>query len=221
MVRIFRRDVHLTPDTTVAAWDPHNGFGDVNVKDVYLIQLKDVDFKGRGYRNLVIPEEGYVTVYKTEQGYRVVDVDAEAGVKQAKRDAITNQNPDEFVEKILDDWDAFLNSRGFSFVGESDVYTVYANADREADANLVAIDKNKLKRFVKSGENSHLRNYVEAGRIEYEGDEHWSVDKDLILKENPAILAAVKKAGIEYIVPTFYYSAALNPKIAYKSITRE
>ena len=221
MPRIFRTDLKLAPSTIVASWDPHNRFGDVSVKDIYLIQLKDVDFGDRGYRNLVIPEEGYATVYKTKQGYQVVDVDAEADAKRAKKDAITNQNPDEFVEKILDDWDAFLNSKGFSFVGENDKHVVYANADREADANLVRINKDQLRRFVESGDKSDLYEYVQASKIKYEDDKFWLVDRHRVLKDAPAILAAVKKMGIEYLTPTFNYSMALNPKIAYKAITRE
>ena len=125
MPRIFRTDVKLTPSTVVAAWDPHNWFGDVSVKDVFVAPLKDVDFKGRGYRNLVIPEIGYATVCKTDDGYQVVDTEAEEPVRaQKKADAeqrraqLASRDWDEFKEQELDKWDNFLNGLGYSYVGE-------------------------------------------------------------------------------------------------------
>lgn len=153
MTRIFRRDVHLTPDTTVAAWDPHNGFGDVNVKDVYLIQLKDVDFKGRGYRNLVIPEKGYVTVYKTEQGYQVVDAGAEADIKKNKQ-AELEATADDKVEKVLDEWDDVMVADGYSYVGEDEqgyIWYVATKSIEEQPCRALHIDTKTLRNnFTKS-----------------------------------------------------------------------
>lgn len=222
MPRIFRNDVTLTPDTVVAAWDPHNWFGDVNVKDVYLIKLRDVDFKERGYRNLVIPDVGYATVYKAGNGFNVVDADAEADQKQAKLDAITSQDPEEFVEKVLDDWDDFLTSKGFNYVSEEEIKKwpdgtaiFYVNTKHNAnELDLVILYKNPLYKYIETGRKDSLEGYVRGYQFAEDRRNYDGID------EFPStVKKALADIDVSEMTSSFYkVTSDLNPKRAYKKL---
>ncbi len=224
MPRIFRNNVTLTPDTVVAAWEPHNGFGDVNVKDVYLTKLKDVDFKKRGYRNLVIPDIGYATVYKTDSGFNVVDADAEANQKQAELDAITSQDPEVFAEKVLDDWDDFLTTKGFSYIGEeettdwpggSTVYYVNTKHDTN-ELDLVVLYKKPLLRYIETGRKDSLENYVDGYQF-VEG----SSNLVKLNRLSPMVKKALTDIGVSEMDQAYSKTTSLNPKEAYRRVYKD
>lgn len=137
--RISKAGVKLTPDTIVAAWNAHNGFGDVSVKDVYLQKLGEVDFRGKSVRNLIIPEVGYTTVYKNGNEYSAVD---------------TQMETEAIVEEALDKWDDLLTSKGYTYTGESEKSEIYYASTKSAEeqpVRIFIIKKWAMMRNVKAG----------------------------------------------------------------------
>ena len=137
--RISKAGVKLTPDTIVAAWNAHNIFKDVSVKDIYLQKLGEVDFKGKSVRNLIVPKIGYTTVYKDGNEYTAVDTQLETEIT---------------VEGILDKWDDLLTSKGYTYTGESEENEIYYASTKSAEEQpirIFIIKKWAMMRNVKAG----------------------------------------------------------------------
>lgn len=120
--RIFRNDITLDASTEVVVWKGND------IKSAKFVKLGEVDFGNKNHRPVIIRGMDYTIVYKDKDNYYAVDMEAERRT---------------WIESILGKWNDFLTSKGYLFVGEDDISSVYVATKDDVSQPLRIVNVNK------------------------------------------------------------------------------